>query len=71
MEKYVKLTCTPDIIGNSHRYKTDKGEISLLYPSYATMNMYEIYCITGNLFEDIERYKSLEESEKRIHELLN
>ena len=56
---------------NSHRYITKKGEISLIYPSYASMDLYEIYCIKGDLFDDIERFDSLEEAEKRIHILLN
>jgi len=55
-------------LSNSHRYKSAKGEISLLYPCFATMNMYEIYC--PELFEDVERYDTLEEVEGRITELL-
>jgi len=61
----------PNLVGNSHRYKTDKGEISLIHPCYTTMDMFEIYCISGDLFEYIERYDSLEDAEKRINELLN
>lgn len=51
MEKFIKGGIT-----DSHRYKTDKGEISLIYPSWISMDSYEIYCIEGNLFDDIERY---------------
>lgn len=54
----------------SHRYKTDKGEISLLYPSCFTFDEFEIFCIDGDLFEDIERYPTLEQAESRIKELL-
>lgn len=54
----------------SHRYKTEKGEISLIHPHRYTMNMYEIDCIEGDLFEDVERYSTLEEAEQRINELL-
>lgn len=61
----------PNLLSDSHRYKTDNGEISLLYPCYATMNLYEIYCCEGNLFDDIERFDTLEEAEQRIGELLN
>jgi len=57
-----------ELIGESHRYKSTKGEISLLHPCYATMNMYEIYC--PELFEDVERYDTFEEVEERIRELL-
>lgn len=66
MEKFIKGGIT-----DSHRYKTDKGEISLIYPSWISMDSYEIYCIEGNLFDDIERYDTLEEAEERINELLN
>lgn len=76
MEKFIKQTeCEskmfPNLLGKSHRYKTDKGEISCIHPCMATMGCYEIYCIEGDLFEDIERYDTLEESETRISELLN
>lgn len=64
MEKYIKA------IGDSHRYKTKRGEISLLFPSPFTMYSFEIYCIEGQLFDGIERYDSLEEAENRIYELL-
>ena len=47
------------IMGDSHRYKSKKGGISLLYPCYATLDTYEIYCIKGNLFEDINRFETL------------
>lgn len=60
-----------DLVGDSHRYETEKGIISLVYPCYATLNQYEIYCIEGDLFEDIERFDSLEEAEARIKELLS
>ena len=43
----------------------------MLTPCRATMNLYEIFCIEGDLFEDIERYDTLEEVEERINELLN
>lgn len=55
----------------SHRYKTDKGEISLIYPTDFTFGDYEIYCVEGDLFSDIERYSSLEEAEERTTKLLN
>lgn len=61
----------PNLVGDSHRYKNDRGEISLLHPCYASMELYEIFCINGYLFEDIERYDTLEEAEERIHSLLN
>lgn len=51
-------------------YSTEKGEISLLPPCEATFYSFEIYCIKGYLFDDIERYDTLEEAEARIKELL-
>jgi len=51
-------------------YKGDKGTISLVYPTIFSFGEYEIYCIEGNLFEDIERYPTLAEAESRIEELL-
>lgn len=76
MEKSIKQNeCKSEmfanLLGNSHRYKTDKGEISCVHPCMATMDRYEIYCIEGELFGDIERYDTLEEAETRISELLN
>jgi len=61
---------TVDGFVTSHRYKTDKGEISMIYPSWVSDDSYEIFCIEGYLFDDIERYDTLEEAESRIKELL-
>ena len=61
----------PNLLGNSNRYKTEKGEISCVHPCMVTMERYEIFSIEGDLFEDIERYDTLEEAEERIYELLN
>ena len=55
----------------SHRYKKGNKEISLLYPNTFTIDCYEIYCISGDLFDGIERYDTLGEAEARIMELLN
>jgi len=57
-------------IMDSHRYKSEKGEISLVYPTSYTGNTFEIYCIDGDLFEDVERYETLKQAEKRIVKLL-
>lgn len=76
MEKYIEQSAFPEELGgsaqlgNSHRYKTEKGEISLLHPCRVTFGSYEIYCIDGDLFEDIERYDTLKEAEARIYQLL-
>tara|TARA_B110000503_G_C7073572_1_gene381897 strand:- start:710 stop:985 length:276 start_codon:yes stop_codon:yes gene_type:complete len=60
----------PGLLSDSHRYSSEKGLISLLEPCGATMGCYEIFCINGNLFHDIERYDTLEEVENRIEKLL-
>ena len=70
MEKSILNIGIEGLISDSNRYKTVKGEISLLTPCRATFNTFEIYCINGNLFEDIERYDTLQEAEERIHNLL-
>ncbi len=73
MSNIERYTATGPILGlvsGSERYKTDKGEISLLTPCPATSATFEIYCIEGDLFEDVERYDSLEEAEERINSLL-
>jgi hypothetical protein len=58
------------IVSDSNRFSTDKGEISLVGPCRATFYTFEIYCINGDLFDDIERYDTLEEAEDRIKEML-
>ncbi len=76
MEKYIKAregveTIPLGLIGSSHRYKTERGEISLVHPCRTTMDTFEIYEISENgLFEDVERFDTLEEAENRIKELL-
>ena len=70
MERFNVAGGFPGLVGDSYRYKTDKGEISLIYPCFATMERYEIYCISGDLFGDIERYNTLELAESRITSLL-
>ncbi len=70
MERFTVKSTWPDFFSDSHHYKNDKGEISLLYPCGGTMDEYEIYCIEGDLFYGIERYDTLEEAEQRISELL-
>lgn len=68
MERYTKqFNSDPRI---SHRYRTYKGEISLLFPCFATMYTFEIFCCEGDLFEDVERYRTFRKAENRIYELL-
>jgi hypothetical protein len=42
----------------------------MIHPCIATMGSYEIYCIEGELFDDVERFSTLEEAENRVIELL-
>ena len=60
----------PGLLSDSNRYSSEKGLISLLEPCRATMDCYEICCLEGNLFDDIERYDTLDEVENRIKKLL-
>ncbi len=55
-------------------YESEKGKISLIeLPNYFHdgVTLWEIYCLEGDVFEDIERFGSKEEAEKRIFELLD
>ena len=60
-----------NLVSDSNRFKTTKGVISLLEPCFATLEMYEIYCIEGDLFGDVERFDTYDEAIERINELLN
>ena len=42
----------------------------MIAPSFFSDNMYEIYCIKGDLFDDIERYESIDKALDRISDLL-
>lgn len=64
------VTALRSILSESHRYKTYKGEISLLHPCHATMGLYEIYAPDSDIIYDIERYDTLEKAISRIKELL-
>ena len=56
--------------GDSYRYESDKGIISMITPCLHTLYTYEIYCIRGNLFDDVEKYSTLYEALDRITELI-
>jgi hypothetical protein len=54
-------------------YFNENGKISLIsLPSYFEegVTLWEIFCLEGNLFDDVERFSSKKEAEKRIKELL-
>lgn len=55
-------------------YKSEKGEISLvLLKNYFKKgeNFWEIYCLEGKLFQDVERFGTKKEAEKQIKKYLN
>ena len=70
MERKTLKTGIKGLLSDSERYFSELGEISLLHPCPVTFESYEIYCCSGDLFEDVERYDTLEEAEERINELL-
>jgi hypothetical protein len=59
-------------------YETDKATISLVElfgynfddPTDFKTPIWEIYCLKGDLFDDVERFKTKELADKRIRELL-
>ena len=53
-------------------YSSKKGEISLIKLVYFLdgKDYYEIYCLKGNLFEDVERFDTKKEAEKVIKKYL-
>ena len=52
-------------------YTYNDLKISMIYPCSFTHNTFEIYCLKGDIFYDIERYYSEAEAEERIKELFN
>jgi len=56
-----------------HTYSSDKGRISMvLLKNYFLngRNFWEIYCLEGNLFEDVERFNTIEEAEQQVAKYL-
>ncbi len=54
-------------------YTSDLGKISLVeLPDYFRdgKDLWEIYCLEGDLFEDVERFDSQKEGEKQAKEYL-
>lgn len=58
------------IIPKNKVYTTDLGSISMIPPSFISNYSYEIYCLEGDLFDHIERFKTFEAAQKRINNLL-
>ena len=60
----------PDGFGEfQYTYTKDDKRISLLEVEGLLWN-WEIYCLNGEVFDDIEKFDSFEQGEKRVLELL-
>lgn len=63
------------LVGKWHYvYSSKKGKISLVkFINYFHdgKDFWEIYCIKGNLIDDIERFPTKKEAEERIKQLLS
>jgi hypothetical protein len=70
MKEILIQSSLPNIFGYRYLFSSEKGVISCVSPCSSTKNYYEIFVIEGDLFEDIERYDTLDEAESRIKELL-
>ncbi len=65
------------ILGNmfgkhQYIYSSSKGRISLVHmvTGLSDTKVWEIYCLSGDLFEDVERFKTKKNAVKRIRELM-
>lgn len=73
--KEVTRSDCPSIIGSTQFiYSSKKGEISLIsLPNYNRdgTTEWEIYCLKGDIFEDIERFETFEKARKKCGVYLN
>jgi len=53
-----------------YRYENKRGIISLSPPTEITRSQWEIYCLEGDLFKDIESFTTKDAAERRIFEIL-
>ena len=58
------------MIQSNKVYSSDLGSISMIPPSYISDYSYEIMSIDGDLFDDVERFKTRHEAKERIDSLL-
>ena len=75
-EGYKELENSPYKIFGKYQYiyTSDKGEISLIkLINYFRdgKDLWEIYCLGGNLFEDLERFNTKKEAVVEIKRYLN
>ena len=70
-----KRSCPFDGIGRwQYIYSSSKGKISLIkLPNYFGdgQDFWEIYSLEGDLFEDVERFKTKKEAEEKIKNYLD
>lgn len=74
-EKWKQKFRNPKGFFGKYQYlcSSKKGEISLvelLDYFHKGKNIWEIYCLAGNLFDDVERFDTKKSALKRIRELL-
>lgn len=71
-KEMVNTDCS--IIGKyQHIFSNEKGRMSMIeLPNYFRdgIDLWEIYCLEGELFDDIERFNTPENAIKRVYELL-
>lgn len=74
LEEIMKTGKLRQIFGKyQYIYSSEKGSISLIeLKDYFEKgdNFWEIYCLSGNLFDDVERFKTKKEAEKTIKKYL-
>lgn len=64
----------PIVAKEQYIFSSDKGKISCVkFLDYFRdgKDFWEIYCLEGNLFEDIERFETFEEAKQKCKELLD
>ncbi len=71
--QFNKMYSKPIVGKYQYIYSSEKGKISLVeFPDYFNdgVTIWEIYCLDGDLFEDVERFTSFEKAEKKVKEYL-
>ena len=74
-KEFKKVKTTLPLLVGKYQYicSSKKGKISLIKLINYFLNnkdLYEIYCLKGALFEDVERFKTKKEAEKQIKKYL-
>lgn len=58
------------ITSNQTRYKTERGEVSILYINSGGCESWDLSCVIGSLFDGVERYFSKTSLDIRINQLI-